>query len=263
MKKYISIFTLLLAVPVWYSCGSDNENKEEESPVAAEKVVVEETSKTSALIFDCSSTSVTTTQLWPEAKGAIMAGKHDNKILLLVGPIFDGEIEKKGDTRAHDIALLFSEELEENQMGYAVRPGGDCETNKSDYYHEFRYKWVIRNDNITENFDHVNVYYEFDSDEEVVNVNVAAYIDELAAYLLETNESVTITGHTDADGTDEYNMELGMERAVEFKGRLIKRGVLEEQITVLSKGRSEPIASNETEEGRQLNRRIVVRISQK
>ena len=255
MKKTSTIAALLFAIPVWYGCDSNpTENKEETTATAVE------VESTSSLIFDCTSTSVTPTDKWPEAKEAILASEQEGKILLLVGPYYSGEIEKKGDIRAEAVALLFSEDLSENQMGYAKRDGGDCEENKNDYYHEFRYKWVRRNENITEHFDHTNVYYKFDSDEEVVNPNVKEYVDELAAYMLESNETVTIIGHTDADGTDEYNMELGMERAVAFKGRLLRRNVPEEQITVDSKGRSMPIASNETEEGRQLNRRIVVRI---
>ncbi len=260
MKRTLTIFTLaFIAIPSWYACNNKTSEKEE---TPAEEVVVEETSKSSALIFDCQSTSVTTTQLWPEAKGAILAGEHENKVLLLVGPTFDGEIEKKGEIRARGISLLFTDVLSENQMGYAERAGGDCEKNKNDYYHEFRYKWVTRNENVTENFDYTNVYFKFDSDEEVENQNVSTYLDELAVYLLETKENITITGHTDSDGTEVYNEELGMERAVRFKSRLLRRGVSEDQITVVSKGRSMPIASNETEEGRQLNRRIELRINQ-
>ncbi|MCT4624873.1 MAG: OmpA family protein, partial [Schleiferiaceae bacterium] len=91
--------------------------------------------------------------------------------------------------------------------------------------------------------------------------NVRAYFDEVAAYLADNSDKVLLTGHTDDEGSDEYNTELGMERAMAFKRSLVKRGVAEDRIIVESKGRSMPIASNDTEEGRQLNRRVELRLT--
>jgi len=80
---------------------------------------------------------------------------------------------------------------------------------------------------------------------------------DLATFLLE-NPSVTIhiTGHTDAVGTDEANQILSEGRANAVRADLIKRGVAEERMTAEGKGEKEPVADNDTEEGRQLNRRV-------
>lgn len=80
---------------------------------------------------------------------------------------------------------------------------------------------------------------------------------DLAAFLIE-NEGVTIhvVGHTDAVGSDEANQILSEGRANAVRASLIERGVAPERITAEGKGEKEPIADNETEEGRQLNRRV-------
>ena len=82
-------------------------------------------------------------------------------------------------------------------------------------------------------------------------------MSDLATFLLE-NPTVTIhiTGHTDAVGTDEANQILSEGRANAVRADLIKRGVAPERMTAEGKGEKEPVADNETEEGRQLNRRV-------
>ena len=85
----------------------------------------------------------------------------------------------------------------------------------------------------------------------------AQAMEDLATFLSE-NEGVTIriTGHTDNVGTDEANQKLSEGRANAVKKELIKRGIDPERLEAEGKGESEPVADNDTEEGRQLNRRV-------
>ena len=82
-------------------------------------------------------------------------------------------------------------------------------------------------------------------------------MSDLASFLLE-NPSVTIhiTGHTDAVGSDEANQILSEGRANAVRNDLITRGVAPERMTAEGKGEREHVADNDTEEGRQLNRRV-------
>jgi len=82
-------------------------------------------------------------------------------------------------------------------------------------------------------------------------------MSDLAQFLLD-NPGVTIliTGHTDAVGSDEANQILSEGRANAVRADLIKRGVAGERIETEGKGEKEPVADNDTEEGRQLNRRV-------
>ncbi|MGB5315695.1 MAG: OmpA family protein, partial [Robiginitalea sp.] len=89
---------------------------------------------------------------------------------------------------------------------------------------------------------------------------VDAFSKEIAEFLKETGDKIQLTGHTDSDGEDDYNMELGLKRANEYKDHLMSLGVPEAQIEVSSKGESEPAVPNDTPENKQRNRRVTVQI---
>ena len=67
---------------------------------------------------------------------------------------------------------------------------------------------------------------------------------------------VEISGHADAIGSDEYNRELSARRAESVRQWMINKGIAANRLTSVGYGESRPIASNDTEEGRALNRRI-------
>ena len=70
------------------------------------------------------------------------------------------------------------------------------------------------------------------------------------------NAVVTIIGHTCNIGSEDNNKIVGMRRAQQAKSYIVGHGIKENRIIELSKAASEPCADNNTEEGRQLNRRI-------
>jgi len=74
------------------------------------------------------------------------------------------------------------------------------------------------------------------------------------------NVYVEIEGYCDYIGTKEYNQELSVQRAQTVKNYLVSKGIAENRLTTVGYGKSNPIADNETEEGRAMNRRIVFRI---
>jgi len=67
---------------------------------------------------------------------------------------------------------------------------------------------------------------------------------------------VDIEGHTDRTGSEEYNLGLSQRRAEAVKAHLISHGISEDRLTTTGKGEMDPIASNDTREGRAKNRRI-------
>ena len=69
---------------------------------------------------------------------------------------------------------------------------------------------------------------------------------------------IVITGHTDNIGSDEVNMTLGHRRAQMLKDLMVKRGAPAANISTASKGESEPIVPNDTDEHRYQNRRAVI-----
>lgn len=88
-----------------------------------------------------------------------------------------------------------------------------------------------------------------------------ANLDQLATSLEKYPDSdILIVGHADSVGTDAYNLDLSQRRAVAASNYLQTRGVPASRIHATGKGESEPIASNDTEAGRQQNRRVEIAI---
>jgi len=88
------------------------------------------------------------------------------------------------------------------------------------------------------------------------------YLDTIAKSLSDYPELLlTITGHTDSDGTDEYNQALSDKRADSVKTYLVNKGIADNKIISVGKGESEPIATNDTKEGKEKNRRVVFTLS--
>lgn len=85
--------------------------------------------------------------------------------------------------------------------------------------------------------------------------DISRYLDKVE------NASITIEGHTDNSGGRITNTSLGKKRAEYLKGYFIENGIPDIKIMTTSKGPDEPIASNETPEGRAKNRRSVVTIN--
>ena len=85
----------------------------------------------------------------------------------------------------------------------------------------------------------------------------AVVLDAAADQLKECpNVSVRVEGNTDSIGTDAYNQGLSERRAESVRSHLVSRGVSASRLTAVGYGESQPIASNETDEGRALNRRV-------
>ena len=97
----------------------------------------------------------------------------------------------------------------------------------------------------------------FDFDKSVVKPQYYELLRNLKDYLEQQDMRVSIIGHTDSKGSDAYNMALGMRRAVAVRDKLIEFGLDPARVlSVESRGESEPIAPNDTEQGRFENRRI-------
>lgn len=89
----------------------------------------------------------------------------------------------------------------------------------------------------------------------------AAIMDEIAEILKECGElKMEIGGHTDSQGREEMNLQLSLERARAVLNELRLRRVLTSTIEAKGYGETAPIADNDTEEGREINRRIEFRI---
>ncbi|RMF94694.1 MAG: cell envelope biogenesis protein OmpA [Gammaproteobacteria bacterium] len=113
-------------------------------------------------------------------------------------------------------------------------------------------------DNITLNMPG-NVTFAVDSAD--ISANFYPVLDSVAEVLKEFDKSfVEIAGHTDSTGPEAYNQLLSEKRAQSVASYLVSRGVRADRFIVVGAGESRPIASNDTPEGRALNRRVEITI---
>ncbi len=106
-----------------------------------------------------------------------------------------------------------------------------------------------------------NILFEFDR--AILKPSSREPLDELVQYLQHNRElNLEVIGHTDAIGSTEYNLELSRDRANAIQAYLVEQGIKSSRITPVGLGNSVPLVHNDTEENRQLNRRVEIRITQ-
>jgi len=95
-----------------------------------------------------------------------------------------------------------------------------------------------------------------------INASFYEVLNSVAVVLKEYPKTyVDVVGHTDNTGAADYNQRLSEERARSVAGYLTSQGVLAERLLVAGRGELEPIASNDTPEGRTQNRRVNIQIA--
>jgi outer membrane protein OmpA-like peptidoglycan-associated protein len=113
----------------------------------------------------------------------------------------------------------------------------------------------------------IRFHYEertfFDSGSTIVRPESDKILDVLAEQMKRDlpDTSLVILGHTDSVGADEYNNNLSLNRAAAVMRKLAQRGVNLEQMSTVGIGESQPIATNATDTGKALNRRVEFMLS--
>ena len=99
--------------------------------------------------------------------------------------------------------------------------------------------------------------FSFDFDSAIIKPGAEDEIARIAAVLIKYPQTnISIEGHTDSKGAEEYNMDLSKNRAEAVKASLIGRGLTSSRLQTIGFGESKPVATNDTEAGRQQNRRV-------
>jgi outer membrane protein OmpA-like peptidoglycan-associated protein len=101
--------------------------------------------------------------------------------------------------------------------------------------------------------------FDFDSDvlRAEARQNLATFAKSLDKY---PGTNVLVVGHTDAQGADDYNQTLSTKRAAAAENYLVSQGVTRSRLRSTGRGESEPLATNDTDAGRQQNRRVEIAI---
>jgi outer membrane protein OmpA-like peptidoglycan-associated protein len=102
---------------------------------------------------------------------------------------------------------------------------------------------------------------QFDKNSDDLAPTFKAQLNQLAAVLLQQPlDQVLLVGYSSKEGTEDYNLALSLNRAKNTRDYLLSKGINPSQIDVLGKGSAEPLLPNTTEEGRNENRRVEIKV---
>jgi len=111
----------------------------------------------------------------------------------------------------------------------------------------------------------INLYAKtilFDVNKSVVKTQAEFILDNIAKIMNENDDfNFIIEGHTDNTGVAEHNLQLSQERADAIKAYLIRKGVKAKRLEAKGYGQTRPIESNDTERGREINRRVEINVA--
>jgi outer membrane protein OmpA-like peptidoglycan-associated protein len=101
----------------------------------------------------------------------------------------------------------------------------------------------------------------FATNEASVQPQFRATLDQVADVLKSYNQTyIDVYGHTDSTGSDSYNLSLSQRRAASVADYLTSRGVQSARLGTRGFGETQPVASNDTEEGKAANRRVEIKL---
>jgi outer membrane protein OmpA-like peptidoglycan-associated protein len=197
----------------------------------------------------------------------IMAEDSGSNILEITGLYFEDETDEGqniGLERARRIREQFFADLPDDRIQLRARADRSVATAKDGYFEAAVFEWVSTEETVSgtveELADRIIIRFPYNSVEKDYDPAVDEYLDKLAGRVKETGESVQLTGHTDNSGAPDYNMDLGMRRAEQIKNILLQKGVPANLVSTESKGETQAVAPNTTEQGRHENRRVEVRL---
>ncbi|MNV05498.1 Photosystem I chlorophyll a apoprotein A2 [compost metagenome] len=110
-------------------------------------------------------------------------------------------------------------------------------------------------DSERKNFHFEPIYFDYDKAE--IRSEYSSFLNRIV-YVINSHSDlrVRVTGHTDADGSDQYNDGLSERRAQSIIDFFVKAGLKRDRIVIDFKGEKVPIGDNHSSEGKQLNRRV-------
>lgn len=108
-------------------------------------------------------------------------------------------------------------------------------------------------------YNFANILFEFNS--AVLKTSSFAILDKAVAEMKkDPSVKFVLNGHSSAEGSDEHNMSLSIDRANSVKSYLVNAGFSADNFSVKGFGESKPVSNNTTEEGRALNRRVEIKV---
>ena len=204
-------------------------------------------------------------------KKALLAKGGQGDTLLITGLYRSGEkngtkAADLGRARAMALSAKMGPELPESRLHLASKTVQDNLSETSGPMESASFSWskmVLKKEEgaIIESDNAVTFLFPFNSTEKDSDPAVDEYLKKLVEKHKTTTATFLIVGHTDNVGEDRENVALGLGRAKAIARILTTNGIAANRVKVESKGESEPVTGNESEDGRHQNRRVVITVN--
>lgn len=204
---------------------------------------------------------------FPDWKKALLAKGGQGDTLLITGYYRANETngERLALARAAAIRDMLAPEFPANRVKMVSKLVDDGLAEGGGAKESAAFSWlkmVLKKEEsaIIESDKDVILLFPYNSTEKERDPKVDAYLKSLCEKHKGTTATFSVVGHTDDVGSDESNLAFGAARAKSVARILISNGIAAARITSDSKGEKEPVAPNDTEEGRHQNRRVVITV---
>ncbi len=268
MNKILAfLLPIIFIILTWFGWNWYKQNVAccNETKTEVKKTIAPEVVKYGPLVYNWDSDEAITNDLWPDKKKEIQSADAEGKILQIVGPYFKDEVnstsyENIGLARADAVRKILSDSIPMERMeidSKLINPINDMKTKP---FGGTVLNWAVRNENIQEVDNKALIYFPYNSTKKLENANINNYLASVAENLKGNEKTVALSGHTDNKGNPAYNKKLALSRTKTIKAILVKLGVAADRISTTSFGEEKPIGTNDTDEGRQRNRRVELEI---
>ncbi len=185
----------------------------------------------------------------------------EGQMIEIIGTYFDEEnrIMASGDIgllRAVNARNLFSSHVDQSRLKVRSRSIPMRDSVEGKMFESLSMHTVYYNEQVKELDEKTLIYFAYGTNGQLDNRVLESYAQQLVKRLKNTRDDILLVGHTDDDATEESNLKLGLQRAELIKYLLVNKGFPAGRIKTSSKGESSPIAANDTESNRSLNRRV-------
>ncbi len=200
-----------------------------------------------------------------------MTGKGDDNILEITGEYFEEESAPKefanlGLARADAVRTLLqadlpNERIRLNSKKVPLRSGV-----KEHSFSCISLQWAplaSRRPTVLNYGDNAILFFSLNANNKSITKEMDHYLHTLAERVKRSGEIIILTGHANKSKTYKESLQLGLRRAMKIRHLLRQKGVVRDQIVAYPKGEQIPVASGNTDDGRFLNRRVVVEIGGK
>lgn len=262
------IILLFIGYSIWATTCWHNHMTRDCCEDTAAVAAADATETTGVPLFKWNTEKPESDAKFPDWKKSLLAGGGQGDTLVITGFYRAGEPngERLALARAAAIRDMLAPELPASRIRLAAKVVDDGLAEGGNPMESASFSWskmVLKEEDsaIIESDQDVILLFPFNSTVKARDAKVDAYLKELCAKHKSTSATFNVVGHTDNVGSDEQNMKMGLDRAKSVAQTLRGYGIAANRIQTTSKGKTEPVADNSTEDGRRQNRRVVITVN--